>query len=218
MAKRNKPAPSGLPSREQIVAFIAETPGKVGKREISQAFNIKGGDRIWLKADAEGSRDRRHRRPPRKKRSSRRAIAAGSPRRHQARDRDGELVAEPTEWDAEEHGPIPTIIISMPRKPRPGSPVPGVGDSALIRVNPLTSGDIHRYAGRVTKILEKQRAQVLGIFRSLPEGGGRLIPVEKKSREREIHIMPGDEGGAQDGDLVATSVVKHPASGFRTPR
>ena len=25
------------------------TPGKVGKREIAQAFNIKGGDRIWLK-------------------------------------------------------------------------------------------------------------------------------------------------------------------------
>ena len=60
---------------------------------------------------------------------------------------------------------------------------------------------------------------MLGIFRSLPEGGGRLMPVEKKSREREIHIMPGDEGGAQDGDLVAASVVKHrPASGFRTPR
>ena len=27
------------------------------------------------------------------------------------RDRDGELIAEPTEWDEEEHGPIPTIVI-----------------------------------------------------------------------------------------------------------
>ncbi|MDF2813565.1 MAG: rnr, partial [Microvirga sp.] len=34
------------------------------------------------------------------------------------------------------------------------------------------------------------------------------------SREREIHILPGDEGGAQDGDLVATSVVKHPRIGL----
>jgi ribonuclease R len=214
LAKRTKPAAPGLPTREQIVAFIAETPGKVGKREISQAFNIKGGNRIWLKQmlkdlEIEGVVDRRgknvHRAgqlPP--------VVLADIKRR----DRDGELIAEPTEWDAEEHGPIPTIIISMPRKPRPGSPVPGIGDRALIRVNPLKAGDIHHYAGRVTKILEKQRAQVLGIFRPLPEGGGRLIPVEKKSREREIHILPGDEGGAQDGDLVATSVVKHPRIGL----
>ena len=142
LAKRNKPAPSGLPSREQIVAFIAETPGKVGKREISQAFNIKGGDRIWLKQmlkdlEIDGVVDRRgknvHRAgqlPP--------VVLADIKKR----DRDGELIAEPTEWDVDEHGPIPTIIISMPRKPRPGSPVPGVGDRALIRVNPLTSGDI----------------------------------------------------------------------------
>ncbi|HEU6441960.1 MAG TPA: ribonuclease R, partial [Microvirga sp.] len=50
MAKRSKAhSSSTLPSREDLVTFIAETPGKVGKREIAQAFNIKGGDRIWLK-------------------------------------------------------------------------------------------------------------------------------------------------------------------------
>ena len=38
-----------LPSREDLVAFIANAPGKVGKREIARAFNIQGGDRIWLK-------------------------------------------------------------------------------------------------------------------------------------------------------------------------
>ncbi|WP_210483267.1 ribonuclease R [Microvirga antarctica] len=214
MAKRPPPSATGLPSREQILTFIAETPGPVGKREIAQAFKVKGSDRIRLKQilkdlDIEGAVERRgkhmHRPgqlPP--------VVLADIKRR----DRDGELIAEPTEWDADEHGPIPTIIISVPHKPRPGSPVPGVGDRALIRVNPLKAGDLHRYAGRVTKILEKHRAQVLGIFRSLPEGGGRLIPVEKKSREREIQIQPGDEGGAQDGDLVATSVVRHPRVGL----
>ena len=55
----------------------------------------------------------------------------------------------------------------------------------------------------MTKIIAKQQAQVLGIFRALPEGGGRLVPVDKKAREREIQILPGDEGEAQDGDLVA---------------
>ncbi|MET0529870.1 MAG: ribonuclease R, partial [Microvirga sp.] len=125
------------------------------------------------------------------------------------RDRDGELIAVPTEWDEEEHGSIPTIIIMPPRKPKPGMPVAGVGDRALLRVDPLKAGDIHRYVGRVTKILAKKQAQVLGIFRSMPEGGGRLVPVDKKSRDKELLIIPGDEAGAQDGDLIAASIVKH---------
>jgi ribonuclease R len=210
LAKRSKSSSSSaLPSREDLVSFIANTPGKVGKREIAQAFNIKGGDRIWLKQmlkglEIEGVVDRRGKRvhkagqlPP--------MVMADVIKR----DRDGELIAVPTEWDEEEHGSIPTIIIMPPRKPKPGMPVAGVGDRALLRVDPLKSGDIHHYVGRVTKIIAKKQAQVLGIFRSMPEGGGRLVPVDKKSRGDELLVNPGDEGGAQDGDLIAASVVKH---------
>mgnify|MGYP001296002137 CR=1 FL=1 len=209
MAKRSKPSSAPLPSREDVVAFITSSQGKVGKREIARAFNVQGGDRIWLKQllkdlEIEGVVDRRGKSvhkagqlPP--------VVLADIKRR----DRDGELVAEPTEWDEEEHGPIPTIVITPPRKPRPGMPVPGVGDRALLRVDPLKAGDIHRYAGRVMKIVAKKQAQVLGIFRALPEGGGRLVPVDKKARDQELLIRPGDEAEAQDGDLVATSVVKH---------
>lgn len=210
MAKRSKThSSSALPSREDLVSFIANSPGKTGKREIAQAFNIKGGDRIWLKQmlkdlEIEGVVDRKGKRvhkagqlPP--------MVMADIIKR----DRDGELIAVPTEWDEEEHGAIPTIIILPARKPRPGMPVAGVGDRALLRVDPLKPGDIHRYAGRVTKILAKKQAQVLGIFRSMPEGGGRLVPVDKKAREQELQINPGDEGGAQDGDLIAASIVKH---------
>ena len=46
---KKKPLPAGLPSREAILAFIADHPGKAGKREISRAFNITGADRIGLK-------------------------------------------------------------------------------------------------------------------------------------------------------------------------
>src|SRR5690606_16236855 len=38
-----------MPTKEAIAAFIAESPGKVGKREIARAFGIGGGERIWLK-------------------------------------------------------------------------------------------------------------------------------------------------------------------------
>jgi len=210
LAKRSKPQSiSTLPSREDLTAFIANASGKVGKREIAQAFNIKGGDRIWLKQmlkdlEIEGAVDRRGKRvhkagqlPP--------MVMADVIKR----DRDGEMIAVPTEWDEDEHGSIPTIVIMPARKPKPGMPAAGVGDRVLLRVDPLKSGDIHHYAGRVTKILAKKQAQVLGIFRSLPDGGGRLVPVDKKSRGDELQINPGDENGAQDGDLIAASIVKH---------
>jgi len=188
-----------LPSREDLVAFIANASGKVGKREIARAFNIQGGDRIWLKQilkelETDGVVDRRRKGvsktgqlPP--------VIVADVT----GRDRDGELIASPEEWDAEAHGPAPKIIVTMPRKPRPGQPVPGVGDRVLLRLERLTEDGKHRYAGRVIKIIGKQKSQVLGIFRANPAGGGRLVPVDKKARGVEVLIPPGAEGGARDG-------------------
>jgi ribonuclease R len=209
---------AALPSREDVVSFITQAQGKVGKREIAQRFGIKGSDRIWLKRilnelETEGVVDRRGKTmhkagqlPP--------VVMADITKR----DRDGELVAVPTEWDEEEHGSIPTIVLVSPRKPRPGMPVAGVGDRALLRVDPLKPGDIHRYSGRVIKVIAKKQAQVLGIFRAMPEGGGRLIPVDKKSRDQELQIKPGDEGEAIDGDLIAVSVVKHGRFGLPTAK
>ena len=209
MAKRSKASHSApLPSREDVVAFISGAQGKVGKREIAQEFNIKGGDRIWLKQmlkdlEIEGLVDRRGKTVHKAGQLSPVVLADIT-----RRDRDGELIAVPTEWDEAEHGPVPTIVIMPSRKPRPGMPVAGVGDRALLRVDPLKAGDIHRYAGRVTKIVAKKQAQLLGIYRATPEGGGRLIPVEKKSREQEYLVRPGDEAEALDGDLVSASLVK----------
>ena len=208
MPKRFKSASApALPSREELVAYIANAPGKIGKRELAAAFNIKGGDRIWLKQmlrdlEAEGVVDRRRRRVHTAGRLPTVVLAD-----IKKRDRDGELVAEPAEWDAGEHGPTPTILLTLARQPRPGLPVPGVGDRALVRVEPVPAESL-RYTGRVVKILPKKPAQVLGIFHALPGGGGRIVPVEKKSRDRELLVAAGDEGEARDGDLVAATTSK----------
>jgi hypothetical protein len=46
-----KPARTGgIPSREEVLRFLEQAQGKVGKREIAKAFGIKGGDRLELKA------------------------------------------------------------------------------------------------------------------------------------------------------------------------
>ena len=210
LARRSKAAPNApaLPSKEDIVAFIADAKGKVGKREIARAFGVQGGDRLWLKQmlrslEGEGVVDRRRKGVHKAGQLPPVVLAdiAG-------RDRDGELFGEPAEWDAAEHGPPPKILVTLPRKPRPGAPTPGVGDRVLLRVEKLTDGEGYAYAGRVIKVIGKQKAQALGIFRALPNGGGRIVPVEKKAQGRELLVRPGDEGEAQDGDLVAATTTK----------
>ncbi len=218
------PGPGGetspLPSREEIIAFIAReraavesagaVPAKIGKREISRAFGIKGAARIDLKRmlkelEAEGEVERRGKSlhkagalPP--------VVLADI----KTRDRDGDLIAFPAEWDADEDGVAPRIAISVPRKPRPGQPIPGVGDRALLRVEQVRNPDKGEapYTGRVVKILTRARSRVLGVFRAGAAGGGRLTPVDKKNMNRELTIAPGDEGEARDGDLVSVEVMR----------
>src|SRR5690348_4174580 len=124
-----------------------------------------------------------------------------------ARDRDGELVAVPCEWDADEHGEAPRTRILVPRNARPGE-VAGVGDRALIKTEEVgADGDAIRHRGRVIKLIERARQRVLGIFRTVADGG-RLVPIDKKNAGRELTIAPHHTGGAQDGDLIAVEVQK----------
>src|SRR3546814_10189817 len=47
--KKPKSQP-GLPSRDQILRFIEDSPSAVGKREIAKHFALRGADKIALKA------------------------------------------------------------------------------------------------------------------------------------------------------------------------
>ncbi|WP_084327721.1 ribonuclease R [Salinarimonas rosea] len=200
----------GLPSREAVVAFVRAQPGKVGKREIARAFGITGGDKIWLKQlirdlEDDGVIERR-----RKSLFKAGALPPMTLADVVARDADGELIATPAEWDADTLGPAPKILIEPARRSRPGQPAPGLNDRVLVRVQETGDPEGPPYAGRVVKVLEKSRAQVLGIFRPLPSGGGRLVPVDKKGQGREIAIRPGDEGDAREGDLVSATLTSSP--------
>jgi ribonuclease R len=205
-----------LPSRADILAFIArereassgQGKNKTGKREIARAFNIKGADRIALKQmlkdlEAEGAIERR-----RKTLHKRGALPPVVLADIVAQDRDGSLLAVPAEWDAAQ-GAAPQILILARAALRARAPAPAKGDRALLRVEALPRAEEGEppYAGRVIKLLQRAKAQVLGIFRASAQGGGRVVPVDKKSFQRgEILIAAGDEGGAGDGDLVAADI------------
>jgi ribonuclease R len=84
----------------------------------------------------------------------------------------------------------------------------GVGDRALLRIEPLTDDEGAAYRGRVIKVIDHAKTRVLGVFRALPDGGGRLIPVDKKQAGKELNIARTDTGGARDGDLVSVDLVR----------
>src|SRR6185437_12531475 len=81
---------------------------------------------------------------------------------------------------------------------------------ALLRVEKTdeSQGESAVYRGRVIKVIDHAKTRVLGIFRALPGGGGRLVPVDKKQAGRELNIARADSHGAEDGDLVSVDLVR----------
>ncbi len=206
--------------RAEILAFIARekqaaseagrpVPAAITKREIARALGITGEARIALKRtlkelEAEGAVARRNRRldaahvmPP--------VLAVDIV----GRDPDGELIARPVDWDAAAQGATPRIALDLPRRGRPGHPVPGVGDRALVRAtaNPDPSGGGAPYVGRVIKLIAKARARMLGILRDRPGEELRIAPVDKKNAATEYAVPAELRGEARDGDLVAFEAI-----------
>jgi len=215
---KHPPRSAPFPSKEEVLAFIGERAGKVGTREIARAFNLKNERRAELKRMLRELADAGRIESRRKKLHHPGALPSVALADISERDADGELIAFPTEWDEDAHGPVPKIRILTPRKPRPGE-VAGVGDRALLRVEETADeDDAVRYSGRVIKVVAKAKVRALGIFRTLPSGGGRLVPIDKKQLGKELAIPRDATKDAQDGDLIAVSVERHGRFGLPTAR
>ncbi|MGZ8299368.1 MAG: ribonuclease R [Rhodoplanes sp.] len=207
-SSRGKSGPL-LPSKDDVLAFIAAQDGRVGARELARAFGLKNADRASLNAMLRELADEGRIERQRKKLHPAGALPAVVLADVTGRDADGELIAVPTEWDEEANGPAPKIRLHVPRRARPGE-VPGVGDRALLRTEETAEADGGiRHRGRPIKVIDRAKHRALGVFRTLPNGGGRLVPVEKRSLGRELAIRPGDTLDAEEGDLVAVEVSRH---------
>ncbi|HEX9948043.1 MAG TPA: VacB/RNase II family 3'-5' exoribonuclease, partial [Allosphingosinicella sp.] len=196
MAKR--PTRAGLPTRQQILDFIASSDTPAGKREIARAFGLSAQDKIALKALLHDMADE--------------GLIDASPGRafHQAGgvpkvtvlrvadvDESGTAWAVPERWEADL--PEPRIRV-LERKGR-GSAL-AVGDRLLARTEQRGNG----YAAHPMKKLMKGSELVLGVVHQEAQGFW-LRPVEKKER-RELAIS--DIGPAQAGDLVLAEKVGRP--------
>ncbi|MCA0401195.1 MAG: ribonuclease R [Proteobacteria bacterium] len=212
------PEARAFPDKAEILAFLTQAKGKIGKREISRHFGLNPAGKIMLKRllkelQSEGALERKRGAllhagalPP--------VIVADILRR----DSDGDLIAVPAEWD-EARGEAPLIIILAPRRGRHDGPAPGLNDRVLMRIEETDDPQGPGYIGKVIKVLSHQAKRAVGIFRADKEGGGRLIPIDKKSKGYEIAIPAGPATGeAQDGDLIAVEIGRDPRLGMKTGR
>ncbi|OJY69868.1 MAG: ribonuclease R [Sphingobium sp. 66-54] len=193
MASPKKPArvkPAGLPSRQQILDFIATSDQPAGKREIARAFGLKGQEKITLKAllrdmADEGLIDIGPARAFHK--------MGGVPKVTVLRVVDtegGQVIAVPERWEAEGI-PLPRLRV-MERGKRGAL---GVGDRILARTEEAGKG----WIAHPMKKLAGAAEQMLGVVAKDERGRLMLRPVDKRIR-RETPIS--EAGEAQPGDLV----------------
>ncbi|MCE2933042.1 MAG: ribonuclease R, partial [Hyphomicrobiales bacterium] len=214
MTRRPKTSQAhALPSREDILAFLANAPDRAGKNEIARHFHLNASERVTLKRmlkdmQAEGLLEKRQRR----------LIAQGQLGpvligEVIGRDSDGELLAIPVDWN-EARGEAPRIVVILPKRGgRDAPPPPGPGDRALMKIEPTDEEDGPAYEGRILKMLSRPAKRMLGVFRMAADGTGRVLPVDRKGQGREVRI-PMTDHQAEDGDLVTVDLQDRPGPGL----
>jgi ribonuclease R len=182
-----------LPTRKQILDFIAASDQPAGKREIAKAFGIRGDAKIALKRLLNDMADEGVIESGRGRAFNK---LGGVPRvtvlKIVVADDSGHVFGQPEHWEADTPAPKLRII----EKDRRGAL--GIGDRVLAR----TEERGEKWVAHPLKKLAKRQELVLGVLR---QEGTRfwLTPVEKKER-RELAVSDVADGEA--GDLVLCEV------------
>lgn len=201
-----------LPSKQDILRFISENPGMVGKREIARAFQIASENRGALKGllrelKAEGAVT-----PAQGQRITPKGQLPEVTLAEIVRlKRDGDLVARPVEWSGS--GDPPQIDLSNARRRGRDLGSVGMGDRVLVR---LTPAGRHRYDGRIIRVLETREQPVLGLY-TLVGTEGRLHPTDRKIRH-DFVIAPEHRGDAHPGQLVVAQPLAGRKYGLHAAR
>ncbi len=197
---------SQIPSKDQILQWIADNPTETTKRDIARAFDIKGADRIDLKRvlremEADGQLVKRitsYRDPDR--------LPPVSVLQVLAPDKNGDLWAKPLEWTGD--GAAPRILLVSDGEPL------GAGDRILGRLTE-TPDAAQDYTARLIRRIGTNPKRILGVFRKTAEGG-RVLPIDK-GQATEWQVPPGATGDAKEGELVEAEQTG-PLARFGLPR
>lgn len=193
MARSPRLSSSGLPTREDILAFIEASDQPAGKREIAKHFAIRGNDKIALKAllkdmTDEGLVDLAPGRAFHKH--------GGLPRvtvlRIVAIEGDA-AIAVPEHWEAATPPPRLRVL----EKGRRGAL--GLGDRILARTEARGQGHV----AHVMKVLQAAGASVMGVIvREIGPGGKALLMLRPTDKRARHDFALADAGDAEPGELV----------------
>ena len=191
----------GLPTRQQVLDFIAESPTPAGKREIAKAFGLKGQEKIQLKALLrdmadegliDGKKTAFHRMGGVPKVTVLRVVDTD----------DGEAIAVPDTWQPDDASPPPRLRLIEKGKKHPAL---RIGDRVLARTEEAGSG----WLAHPMKKLPARTDQILGVVEVDGAGKAWLAPVDKRVRSSS---PIADLDGAEAGNLVLAEPAR------RTPR
>ncbi len=187
--------PQGLPTRQQVLDFIAQSDEPAGKREMAKAFGLKGTEKIALKALLkdmanegliDGNRSAFH-------------AMGGVPKVTVLRIveiDEGEPIAVPDSWQPDDASPPPRIRVIEPRgKVRDRTAALRTGDRVLARTEEAGKG----WIAHPMKKLQGGEEQMMGVVELDATGKGWLAPVDKRIRNA---VPVSDLGGAENGQLV----------------
>ena len=188
---------AGLPTREQILDFIATSDVPAGKREIARAFGLSAQEKIALKARLKDMADE--------------GLIDSAPGRAFHRmgglpkvtvlrivdvDDGGNVWAEPERWEAD----TPSPRIRVRERSRRGALA--VGERILARTEEAGQG----WIAHPMKVLQRSAEQIIGVLRA---DGDRLFLQSVDKKERRDWAV-SDAGEARAGDLVLAEMAGRP--------
>jgi ribonuclease R len=197
MTKPPKHVP--LPTREQLLEFIRESPGRVGKREIARAFHIAAENRNLLREmikdlEKSGAIDRGHG----KRFAHPGALPETMVLEIASVDSDGELLAKPLTWT--ENVRPPKIFMAPGRR---GEAPLGLGDRVHARLRRMRDGI---YEAHAVRRITAGPAKVLGVYERAQDGSGRLRPTDRRQKS-DYTVLLTDSFSAEHGELVLAEIL-----------
>ncbi len=187
---------TNFPHIDEILSHISVSTEPLTKRDIVKAFGISGDDRKTLKQYLRQlEEDGKIVKGEGQTYSVPGSLPSVSMIRITHIDIDGDVFAEPMDWDEETQGPKPRIelLSNAPMKE---------GDRALASLKKYND---ELYEGKLIRRIDRERATVMGQIAKT--GKGYILQPAHKKAKYDFDVSEADMHGAKVGDLVIGEIM-----------